>query len=173
MKTIRLTYCGVDGEGPTVAAAKQDAARKIEDMVTQLTSFAPTIIAIEGWAALVAYCGPNAGWGHRLITGDQPGTVRSGPQYLGSSGKRDVALMTAAKHVADCAWRHDIADDAAWLEANRPEGISAAMWRDASSDLLYRYGWQRRYKAARDDGYDDNDARHITSGLHHMVKSPA
>ena len=30
MKTIHLTYCGMAGSGPTVAAAKQDAARKIE-----------------------------------------------------------------------------------------------------------------------------------------------
>src|SRR5213593_2027991 len=30
MTTIRLTYCGMAGEGPTVKEAKQDAARKIE-----------------------------------------------------------------------------------------------------------------------------------------------
>jgi hypothetical protein len=42
-KTIKLTYYGVEGEGPTVTAAKQDAGRTLEHLVKQ-TEDSPTII---------------------------------------------------------------------------------------------------------------------------------
>lgn len=34
MTTIRLTHYGIDGEGPTVKAAKEDAGRKIADAMS-------------------------------------------------------------------------------------------------------------------------------------------
>jgi hypothetical protein len=34
MKTIRITYCGMDAEGSTVTEAKKNAARKLEDIAT-------------------------------------------------------------------------------------------------------------------------------------------
>lgn len=42
-KEIHLTYCGMDGHGPTVREAKQDAARKIQDALD--LNYTPTVLA--------------------------------------------------------------------------------------------------------------------------------
>ncbi len=60
MATIRITYCGMDGEGSTVREAKQDAA------VMRQIAEPPVTVVIGNQAALVAMTHQGE-WGNRLI----------------------------------------------------------------------------------------------------------
>jgi hypothetical protein len=172
-KTIRITYYGMDGEGPTVKAAKEDAGHKLAHLVAQ-TEEAPVIVAVEGVAALVAYT--QQGWGHRLITGqstDNTSGFFTGPQYVsGSYETKQEARLAALRHVLDIAWRFEC-DDAAWLDqmtASRTGcPLSHADARTLRTEMLERWAWQRRYRKAREAGRTDEDARNIASSLHHLA----
>jgi hypothetical protein len=170
-KSIRITYYGMDGEGPTVKAAKEDAGRKLARLVAE-TEEAPVIIAADGVAAIVAYS--KWGWGHRLITAQESG-LQTGQQFVsGNYETRHEAELAALRHVLDIAWRFP-RDDTAWLDETLVGKVGTYLTRDENkslrADLLERWAWQRRYRAAREAGNSDEDARYIASGLHHLVKT--
>ena len=90
-KTIHLDYCGMAASGATVREAKQEAARKLTSLVSDLTRHSPEIVTCGAYSCLVyrdAY-----GWQSRLIT-DENGTVRSGPIYAGGgdTGRADAIM---------------------------------------------------------------------------------
>lgn len=153
--TINLEYCGIDGSGPTVREAKQDAARKLTALVNDLRRTSPLIILIEGHAALV-WRDAN-GWTYRLIT-DENGALRDGPQYGSSSSAddREATERSVRRHLAMNAWTHD--KDDAWLAAI--PGLTEADRRQIGDWCA----WQRRYKVARDAGKTDAEARDIAGG---------
>jgi hypothetical protein len=78
------------------------------------------------------------------------------------------------RHVLDIAWRFE-RDDTAWLDETLAGKVGTYLTRDETkglrADLLERWAWRRRYRAARDAGNSDEDARYIASGLHHLVKT--
>jgi hypothetical protein len=168
-KIIKLTYYGIEGEGPTVTAAKQDAGRQLEHIVKQ-TEDSPTIIRIGAVVALVAF--QRWGWGHTIIEGiAEPQTGHVYPS--GGYATRGEAELGALKHVLDCAWKWP-EDDAAWFDAviaGKP-GVYFSP-REVSrirGEFLAQCKWQRDYKAARAQGYDDQDARYLIGGLTHLIK---
>lgn len=165
-QTVHVTYCGIDGEGRTLTEAKKAAAHRIEAMVREMAQ-PPVIVRIGGQACLVAYT-PD-GWGSRLIT-EENGALRDGPQWLSSgTGSRREAINRAAEYAAQAAWVLEITNDAEWLASNRPSLVSADDWQKVSREVLEWTGWQRRYRQACKDGFDDNAARHIADGLYHLV----
>ena len=170
MSKIKITYYGMDGEGPTVTAAKQDAGRKLEHLVEQ-TGEDPTIIRIGNVTALVAFA--RWGWGHRIIAGitGQPETGHVA--ISGGHPDRTTAEVYALKHVLDCAWNWP-EDDAAWFDqvmAGKPGVYLGPMTlRAVRGEFLAQCKWQRDYKAARAKGYDDEDARYLIGGLTHLIK---
>jgi hypothetical protein len=161
-KTIRITYYGMDGEGATVREAKAAAGNKLEQLVKDVES-GPQIYSFSDRLAIVART--RHSWGYRLVENNKP----MGGGAYGFESFAD-AQRSALSHMADLAWSHDIGDDRAFaaeaikcLEAaNRERGR-------AIDDLVYRWQWQRRWKAARDRGFDDNEARNIAGGLTHLV----
>ena len=97
-KKITLTFCGMRGEGASVAAAKQDAARKIEEILSD--DWTPFLLASGNWMAVVTKVpsdyGPN--WGHRLLNSNE---LSSGPLFMATlSGSRNNAIKGAAIHLA-------------------------------------------------------------------------
>jgi hypothetical protein len=161
-KTIRITYYGMDGEGPTVREAKADAGKKLERLVRDVES-GPQIYCFGRRTAIIART--RYSWSYRLIENNKP----MGGGCTGFENFAD-AQRSALSHMADLAWSHDVSDDRAfaaeaikYLEATNHERECAI------EDLVYRWQWQRRWKAARDQGFDDNEARNIAGGLMHLV----
>ena len=162
--TIRIAYYGMEGEGPTVREAKADAGKKLERLVRDVES-GPQIYSFGDRLAIVART--RYSWGYRLVENNRP----MGGGAHGFENFAD-AQRSALSHMADLAWSHDIGDDRAfaaeamrYLEATNRE-------RDrAVEDIVYRWQWQRRWKAARDRGFDDNEARNIAGGLTHLVEN--
>jgi hypothetical protein len=149
--------------------AKADAARKLEHLVKQ-TEESPTIVKVHEVAALVAF--GRWGWGWRLIktTGE---ALNSGRIHVASGYDKRQAELGALHHVLDVAW-HFPENDAIWFdEAIKGCGLymTGVEQRDMKSERLRSWGWQRSYRVARDQGYDDEDARYIAGGLPHMTKA--
>lgn len=172
-KVIRLTYYGMDGEGPTVKEAKADAGRKLEHLVKQ-TEEAPVIVQVAGVAALVAFT--KYGWGHRLILTTGDSRLTTGSAWV--SGGRDTkhqAELSALKHCLDIAWNFPD-DDETWFNdatngiAKCGVSLTGSEARTMRGEFLAERLWQRQYRVARAQGYDDEDARYIASGLTHMTK---
>jgi hypothetical protein len=170
-KKIRIEYFGVEGEGPTVTAAKQDAGRRLEHLVKQ-TEESPTIIKVGGVAALVAF--QRHGWGWRLIqtTGQ---ALNTGRIHVSSGYDKREAELGALKHVLDVAWNfpNDVTDEEWITESLKGCGVYLSLGdeRQIKADALRGFGWQRRYRVARAQGYDDADAFHIAGNLPHMTKA--
>jgi hypothetical protein len=161
-KVIRITYYGMEGEGPTVREAKADAGNKLEQLVRD-TESRPQIYSFGDRLAIIART--RYSWGYWLLENNKP---MSG----GTHGFENFAdaQRSALSHMADLAWSHDVSDDRAFAAEALKCLETANRDRDrAIDDLVYRWQWQRRWKAARDQGFDDNKARNITGGLTHLV----
>lgn len=171
-KTIRLTYYGVEGEGPTVTAAKHAAGRKLEHLVSQ-TDEAPTYIEIAGVSALVFF--QKSGWGHCLLEyrETRPKIGRVHQSSGGGERDRHEAEIGALRHVLDIAWNWP-EDDDAWFTATMGAGTgvypSPRELQTIRGEFLAQCKWQRDYRRYRGQGYDDEDARYLISGLTHLVK---
>lgn len=169
MATVRVTYCGMEGEGKTLTAAKQDAARKAEEALTG--DYTPVLVQRRGIAALV-YREP-AGWRTQVIV-DEQRAVRGGAVWGGYEDKED-ATQSALYHVVQLAWdgeEGDALDDLAkGLDRRRLDDLRG--W--VRFQLLYRravecgladhlrHGWAcwhggvDRFDAARRDGPKPGD----------------
>jgi hypothetical protein len=161
-KTIRITYYGMDGEGPTVREAKANAGNKLERLVRDIES-GPQIYSFGDRLAIIART--RYSWGYRLVENNKP----MGGGTYGFENFAD-AQRSALSHMADLAWSYDVSDDRAFAA----EAIKCLEATDRDCDrvidgLVYRWQWQRRWKAARDQGFDDNEARNIAGGLTHLV----
>jgi hypothetical protein len=161
-KTIRIAYYGMDGEGPTVREAKADAGNKLERLVKDVES-GPQIYSFGDRLAIIVRA--RYSWGYRLVENNKP-------MGGGCTGFENFAAAqrSALGHMADLAWSHDVSDDRAFA-AEAMKCLEAAHRERgrAIDDLVYRWQWQRRWKAARDQGFDDNEARNIAGGLTHLV----
>jgi hypothetical protein len=176
-KTIRLTYYGIEAEGPTVTAAKQAAGSKLEHLVAQ-TNESPTIVRVGAVVALV--CFTRWGWGHRIFEGITEQPERGHLHPSGGFATRGEAEVYALRHVLDCAWQWP-EDDAAWFDAVIADERGSTMAQTGvhltpreletmRGEFLTERKWQRDYKAAREQGYDDEDARYLIGGLTHLIK---
>jgi hypothetical protein len=161
-KTIRITYYGMDGEGSTVREAKADAGNKLERLVRDVTS-GPQLYCFGGRMAIVART--KESWSYRLVENGKP----MGGDAYGFENFAD-AQRSALGHMADLAWSHDVSHDRAFAaEAMKCLEAANRERERAIDDLVYRWQWQRRWKAVRDQGFDDNEARNIAGGLTHLV----
>jgi hypothetical protein len=168
-KRIHMTYCGMDGEGATVAQAKQDAAHKIERLIADLQD-APAIVVVENFAKMVFRT--SHGWASCIIatandtnTGAHVSERQVGLSYGGET--REAEILAAAKHCADMAWSIDrpAEEDATlarfWL---KPYVNARDLDREAR-EMVSRWQWHRRYRDARNAGFDDDAARDHASNL--------
>src|SRR5258708_1322743 len=108
-KTIRIDYCGMDGAGATVTQARQDASRKLSSLVRDLRDHAPIVVACGGYAKLI-YRGAES-WCGKLIM--REGELNRDPHGYEETGyaAREDAIRSAANHVAQLAWSHDVESD--------------------------------------------------------------
>ena len=144
MATIKITYYGMDGEGPTVRAAKEDAGRKLETALRE-AKHGVHLIAFAGIAAVVAYDVWQSEWGYRLIN-TEPGKFHAGPQWVTCCGDRQASRLAALRHIFDIAWSPSVEDDDAFANdalAGRDHGCPITHTERATMkrDLMERWAW--------------------------------
>jgi flavin-binding protein dodecin len=107
-KQINLTYCGMDGSGPTVREAKLDATRKIEKAIASRYSCA-VIATVEG-SIFVVHGGLEAG-SYSIAGKDR----KYGMCSSHSRDSFEEACQQAANHAADAfggiAWANGIDEE--------------------------------------------------------------
>lgn len=165
-KTIRIEYCGLDGSGRTVTEARQAAARKLTALVRDLRSNDPAVIQC-GKIAKIVFRDAD-GWCTKIIA-DENG-IRDGSTTLGYES-REAAIKSAISGVVQDAWRIDVPDDEAFALDVCARYMKRDEGQQLARELAHWCGWQRRYAAAKEAGYNDNQAFHIAGGLGHMVES--
>jgi hypothetical protein len=148
MATVRVTHIGMEGEGRTLAAAKQDAARKAEAALTG--EYTPHYVKHAGSIAVIAR-EPQYGWGYRII---YPDSSTSDALFLQGQGgtansKKDV-IESAAWHLAQNAGHYD--------------GLEAIIPAKRRNELDRYFESQARYKEAIDRGMSDEEARSYAFG---------
>ncbi len=136
---INLVYCGMDGEGATVKLAKQDAARKIEAV---LSGYYTPYMVRAGELIGIMWREPS-GYSYKIIRPD----TESG-QVFGNS-------LASGTTEADC--RCSMANHMA-QNIGSYKGLEKHLTASAMRELDGYYAWQERYRKARAAGYSDNDA---------------
>jgi hypothetical protein len=150
---IQLTYCGMAGEGATVKEAKQDAARKIEALLSG--DWQPIAFESRGWA-IILHRSPD-GW-HPAIISDQSGKVRPDLFRGSCSGIRDKkeAIAQAIANLAQLSW--DGAEVLPPCIASYGFRISPEARRALVDDFRRWRGFQLAYKQAAKNGMQDCEA---------------
>lgn len=140
----------VVGTGRTKTEARADAERKAADWLGRLTDDGVRILAYGGEA--------------RVVVPLQDGTaVYSGNGSSSYSGECDTAKIVRreALHLAQLAWDGKTVDP--------PADLAWRFGRDETSDWFNWIAWQQSYKAWRDYGLNDQDARYYVGGLTHLL----
>lgn len=156
---VSIEYCGMPGQGGTLKDARADAARKLTTLVDDVC-VGPRMVRVAHFAALVWR--DLAGWSYSPL--NLSGTLPAAGRLYGCSGAETEreAVRAAVHHMAQLAWDHDVADDAEHARA-LVAGLLASREAEAhmAADLVQGWGWQRRYRVARNLGLPDGDCHAI------------
>lgn len=139
MTNHRLTYCGMEGEGRTVALAKQDAARKINAVLDG--SYAP--VCIPGRVTIGIVFRTTFGWSYRIV---ERAGVELSTCYHPSEGF-DSADRACRSHMAQNE-----------LDLDHPFDVPTYLTdkRDRSEYIDYA-AWQLAARAAQTQGLTDTE----------------
>ena len=138
--TVKVTYCGVEGEGRNVTAAKRDAAEKIEKIMRG--PWRPKMIRF-GKHMLSIYRDGGGLWWYYSIIGLSDETPIGETMKAGSCGCYDSpedAERDARRHVAQCIYEYGVDDGMRAIPekdaVGRRDHASWVDWQNAY--------WQRR-----------------------------
>jgi hypothetical protein len=146
---INLTYCGMDGAGPTVKEAKQDAARKIEAALN--LRYSPRALVYRGHT-LIRLASPN-GYGYIILSPEQtPAATRHfSPCFHTESMDDEECWQRALNHLAQNTWQ--VSDGPA-----APPQLARLMDGHTLSKFAAWAGFQTRYAEATARGLSNADA---------------
>lgn len=165
-----LTYYGMEGSGPTVKEAKADAGRKLEGLVEDIRR-GPYVVSIGPYVAIV-FRGLER-WGYKIIV--SPDGVQAGAVHWNDGwGDRELSIARVACHLAQCVWSQEIVNkslmsDGDWFRSVAAPYIKTREMTACVNEFVHWCGFQRRYAAARAEGYSDSEAHQIAGGLGHLV----
>ncbi len=146
-KEIRITYFGVDGKGPTVTAAKNDAGRKIETMLKG--DYTPRLIQYRHFT-MVLFRDPFRGWVYSSIenlaamTADGSAFTKQLSSSSAIGDDYETAYNSALFHLAQLTWKHE-------------DGICPPDFLNRVLQKEYReyFRWQMGYKFLQAQGMED------------------
>jgi len=143
MKTIKVEYCGMEGQGATVREAKQDAQRKAEQFIKDSEN-GPYVLQTDGHAIIV-YRHFHA-WAYRII-GPKFGNCESLCHY-----NKEHVIRRAKYHLAQALSsvgdvRTDVCDA-------KDQG-----------ELIDYFKWQQRYQDFKAKGFNDSECHRLACGL--------
>jgi hypothetical protein len=166
MAKVQVEYCGMPGEGKTLTAAKQDAARKAEDALKG--DYTPTLLCVGDQMGLL-FRTPQ-GWFGERITGYKSGLI-----YGSSYGlDQQAARIRFSYNLAQLAWtpefisRYFGGSDDDFIKYAIGEGKDKES-RQSASELRSWIKWQRGYRELRARGISENGAHNIVSGNEHLA----
>lgn len=160
-KILKLTYCGMEGEGATVTAAKKDAAAKIERVLT--ADYSPRLVA-WGSVAYLIWREPTTDGrvsirSQRIINDDGSMTRRpAGGCYHSAADTIDDVESQIMLHVAQQTWTGS--DNHPLLSGREDLQREFKSWAT----------WQNRYKHARECGMNDNEAHHFAGNALYLLR---
>lgn len=136
---VTITYCGMEGTGANVTKAKQDAARKIEKVLSG--EWTPFILNHHGCIGIVCRTTiPGYEWGYKLF---QPATDASQNLHLASHySDREEAISAAAWHIAQNAGTY--------------AGLERWIAPPKQRELDDYFAWQAEYAKAKKEGHPDD-----------------
>jgi len=140
--TITLKYCGMEGTGPTVKAAKQDAASKIERLLAE--SWEPTYI--QGRTLIGMVWRDQFAWAYCIL--EAPITERPCQHY--NYDTREDAYRACARHMAQNEIDLDAADP-----YTAPDYVKNPIDRRSYADYV---AWQLAARTALRQGVSNQDA---------------
>ncbi len=140
MATVRVEYCGMDGEGKTLTAARQDAARKAEKAITG--TYDPTILQSRGWIILV-WRDPH-GWRHSILREKEETRCRL--SYSSGSDDYDAVFAGALADLAQLSWDGQ-EEHSPILQGNDFAGLTKEDQRRVLGDFKSWRGFQLAYKS--------------------------
>jgi hypothetical protein len=148
--TVSIEYLGVSGRGPTLTAARQEAARKIQTLIAE--GWDPSVIshlAYPGMIAVVVRDGVEH-WGTRVLTLAEmkPGVTRIRACTSGIRSREEAEAL-ARNHLAQVVCQVD--DDSR-------SGCELLQGRREIGEHLHWLAWQRSYQAGRARGLTDDNA---------------
>ena len=148
--TVSIDYLGVSGQGPTLTAARQDAARKIQSLIAE--GWDPSLVshpAYPGVVALVVRDGVEF-WGVRVLTlGElKPVVTRVHSCTSGIRGREE----------AEAAARNHLAQVVCQVDDDSRSGCELLRGRREISEHLHWLAWQRSYQAGRARSLTDDQA---------------
>lgn len=152
MKVLSVEYLGFVGKGKTVTEAKANAARQAQALIRDV-EIGPKIVKLGSLYAVISrtkYC-----WQYQMIWED--GSVSCATGGFEDEGAKEMENR-ARVHAAQVLMTDD--DPRLDLIVNQ---------QDRESHQMY-FNWQRTYRKAREEGFDDNDARLIAGGAKHLIR---
>ena len=149
MTTIRLTHYGMDGEGPTVTAAKLDAGRKVERALDG--AYDPRVLRFGPSMAIVYRTPTGWYWAYVRKPEDKDAEEVCGNQ----AGFRDESPADGRANAIRAAKRA-LAQDA-WTGANSAE-CTSYLHKDDRHDFMVWERFKRAYKDGKAQGMDYNAA---------------
>ena len=144
MKTIRITYYGMDGEGSTVTDAKRDAGKKIEEALSRIGRV--EMVTMQGLSAILY--GDKNGYSYKILFPDDPENGRIwGCSSFGND--KDEAMDHLRNHLAQATWTPAMGENHPDLLGNK----AFSSWAR----------WQLRYITAKQSGMTDEQARTVAN----------
>jgi hypothetical protein len=145
-----FSFAGLTAHAKTVREARQKVESKLLEQVTG--SYAPMLIRKDEYLCVI-WREPQYGWVYRVLKLDEIGTGQETIRPLVFAGwDRVECERRARKHLAQYLYNDErTGEDVILDERDRKDHLS---W----------VSWQRRYKAAIDQGKTDEEARLYASG---------
>ena len=145
MKSVKVEYFGIEGQGPTLKEAKADAARQVQAILKDI-EVGPKIIPLGTLTAVIART--KHGWQYQFID-----STCSSSSYQTAAEAENHARLHAAQNLFG------------------QTGVSYIdLIKDEHDKVFYLdwVGWQRRYQEIRFKGYSDTEAHRLASDLRTM-----
>jgi hypothetical protein len=153
-KERRVLIYGMEGRGPTLTAAKQDARQKLANAT--LGHYRPWYCIINGHYMIVWR--ELDGWTYQIVWPKSPRVGYSGG-YESGGGSFEEVQRRGVRHLVRCVY----ADT-----TQIPKELADILGESGLHELAEYWQWHRRYVEGIQRGLSDLDARDYASGLHRL-----
>ncbi len=144
MTTVRITYFGMEGEGPTLTKAKLDAGAKIEKALSGY--WTPRLFRVKNLVAVI-YREPT---GYHYLALQDGNEVQRMPSSHGPHEKQKDAEQAALSHLCQNAWDGE--------QGEAFDALTVDLAPERKRELFRWSEWQLRWRHAVAHGLTRDEA---------------